>query len=77
VHHIQQLRKDRGLDVSDRITLYVDGAPELQQVLAAHRDYIMAETLSTSIQTNAAGLAGVKDVKLDGIVARVAVERVT
>jgi isoleucyl-tRNA synthetase len=73
VHHIQQLRKDSGLEVSDRITLYLDGNHELDAAVAAHRDYIMAETLSTAISRTER--PGAREVKVDGLTARIAVER--
>jgi isoleucyl-tRNA synthetase len=75
VHHIQQLRKEAGLDVSDRIVLYVDGDEALQPVLDAHGAYLMAETLSTGIRRGAAGRDGAKDVAVDGLKATVALER--
>ncbi|MDR7543290.1 MAG: isoleucine--tRNA ligase [Armatimonadota bacterium] len=75
VHHIQQLRKERGLEVSDRITLYLAGDSQLELVLQAHRDYIMAETLATAILPGATGLAGAKQVRMDGLVATVAIAR--
>ncbi|MDR7522206.1 MAG: isoleucine--tRNA ligase [Armatimonadota bacterium] len=73
VHHIQQLRKERGLDVSDRITLYLDSDQDLHAILAAHRAYIMAETLSVAIVTDARAREGAREVRLDGLVARIAV----
>ncbi|MDR7420596.1 MAG: isoleucine--tRNA ligase [Armatimonadota bacterium] len=75
VHHVQQLRKDSGLDVSDRITLYLAGDQGLDQVLDVHRDYIMAETLSTAIERDLGGRSGAREVKVDSLVARVALER--
>jgi isoleucyl-tRNA synthetase len=75
VHHIQQMRKALGLDVSDRIVLYLDGDEALQPILDAHGAYLMAETLSTGIRRGAAGRGGARDVALDGMKAIVAVER--
>jgi isoleucyl-tRNA synthetase len=76
VHHIQQLRKDGGLAVSDRIVLHLQGDAGLEEVLRAHRDYIMAETLSTAIRVNDEDPHDHKEVQIDGLRARVAVERV-
>ena len=75
VHHIQQLRKDLGLEVSDRIVLYLDGDEALQPVLDAHGAYLMAETLSTGIRRGAPGRQGAKEVAVDGMKATVALER--
>ena len=45
VNRIQNLRKDSGLEVSDRIALWLSGAPEALAAVAANRDYVTAETL--------------------------------
>jgi isoleucyl-tRNA synthetase len=75
VHHIQQLRKERGLEVSDRIRLYLAGDAGLDAVLAGHQEYILAETLSTAVVRDPPAMLEGKEVRLDGLVARVAVER--
>jgi isoleucyl-tRNA synthetase len=45
VNRIQNLRKDSGLDITDRIALWISGAPEALEAVDAHRDYVAAETL--------------------------------
>ncbi len=46
VRHVQQARKDAGLEMEDRIVLYLHTeAPALPQAIAAHRDYLGSETL--------------------------------
>jgi isoleucyl-tRNA synthetase len=47
VRAIQDLRKDADLEFSDRITLGIRGADD---VIAVHREYIMNETLATSLE---------------------------
>ena len=47
VRTVQDARKQAGLDVSDRITLRIDGTPEVAAALDAHRGYVMDETLAT------------------------------
>ena len=51
VRSIQDARKQAGLEVSDRIVLGVSGSAGIEKALAAHRDYIMTETLATDWQT--------------------------
>ena len=46
VRTVQEARKQAGLDVSDRITLRIEGTPEVAAALDAHRDYVMEETLA-------------------------------
>jgi len=47
VRSVQDARKQAGLEVSDRISLGVSGSEGVERALAAHRDYIMTETLAT------------------------------
>ncbi len=49
VHRIQNLRRDAGFDISNRITTYWQGDDDLRRVLTAHADYIQTETLSLSL----------------------------
>jgi isoleucyl-tRNA synthetase len=47
VRQVQELRREAGLSVSDRIRLSVQGADD---VLAVHKDYLLTETLSVGIE---------------------------
>jgi len=52
VRLVQQLRKDAGLEMSDRIELYLGTpSPELQAAIDEHREAIAAETLATKWAT--------------------------
>jgi isoleucyl-tRNA synthetase len=53
VHKIQNARKDAGFEVSDRIVVGVEGAPEVWAAVEKHADYIKVETLSMSITNGA------------------------
>ncbi len=46
VRTVQDARKQAGLEVSDRIWLSVEGNDVVRAALAAHRDYLMEETLA-------------------------------
>ena len=50
IRHIQQARKDAGLDVSDRIELNLGLAEAGLKALEPHQDLIMRETLATNLQ---------------------------
>jgi len=39
------MRKEAGLQITDRITLYYDGDPALAEVLRIHGDYVLREVL--------------------------------
>jgi isoleucyl-tRNA synthetase len=51
VHHIQNLRKQTGLDITDRIhvQLSAESAP-LREALQLHEDYLRRETLATHVE---------------------------
>ncbi|NPV56796.1 MAG: isoleucine--tRNA ligase [Anaerolineae bacterium] len=48
IRRVQDLRKQAGLDIADRIHLVYQASPALMQAIARHRDYIMTETLALS-----------------------------
>ena len=49
VSRIQNLRKDAGFDVSDRIAIGVQGAAELESATSTHLDYVSGETLAETV----------------------------
>jgi len=49
VRGVQNLRKESGLEVTDRIILAVGGNPELDKALQAFRPFVAGETLADSI----------------------------
>jgi isoleucyl-tRNA synthetase len=52
VRSIQDARKQAGLEVSDRIVLGVSGSAAIENALARHRNYVMAETLAVEWSTD-------------------------
>jgi isoleucyl-tRNA synthetase len=52
VRRIQQLRKDAGLEISDRITLYVSDSPLTAGLLTVYGDYVQEETLTVELVRN-------------------------
>jgi isoleucyl-tRNA synthetase len=49
VRRVQDLRKTAGLDVADRIKVYVTATPGLKEAIEANRDYVTAETLTVEL----------------------------
>lgn len=49
VRRVQQLRKDSGLEISDRINLTVSDLPLMNDLILNHRSYIAAETLALEL----------------------------
>ncbi|MBK9291779.1 MAG: isoleucine--tRNA ligase [Bacteroidetes bacterium] len=77
VNRVQNLRKDRGFDVTDHIILKVDGSEELSEAVKECATYISTETLS-EIRWET-GLAGdeVFDTELtDEVSARIHVQKI-
>jgi isoleucyl-tRNA synthetase len=50
VRGVQNLRKETGLEVTDRITLSLYGSDRLKAAWEAFGDYVAAETLATSVE---------------------------
>jgi len=49
VRMIQQARKDAGLNVSDRIELYLGASEQVTRAVAVHREYVMEQTLAVEM----------------------------
>ena len=49
VHLVQSMRRSAGFEISDHITTYYQGDEELDEVLAAHGDCFVQETLSKEV----------------------------
>jgi len=49
VRRLQDMRREAGFDLSDRITTWYEGSPEVARVIRAHAAYIQGETLSTEL----------------------------
>ena len=67
VHRIQNMRREAGFEISDRITTYWQGDDDIRRVMNPHADYIAAETLSLSLEDSAPhGDAHREDSAIDG-----------
>ncbi|HXK33749.1 MAG TPA: DUF5915 domain-containing protein, partial [Dehalococcoidia bacterium] len=53
VHRIQNLRKDAGFEIADRIRTYYAGDGEIAAVMQRYGDYIRQETLSVDLSPDA------------------------
>jgi isoleucyl-tRNA synthetase len=68
IRFIQAARKKAGLQVDDRISLYLYSSDkQLQKAIEAHQETIAAETLAANIQAAPAGLEHSEDVVVDGL----------
>jgi len=71
VHQVQTLRKEGDLAVDRRIVLHYEGP--LEDVLRAHRDYIMRETLAAEIRSGLPASVAAREVRLDGVPVRLGI----
>jgi len=60
VHYVQRLRKQRGLDVADRIAVRYRAPESVRRALQKHADYVQAETLCLQLVVDE-GLRGEED----------------
>ncbi|TCO74539.1 isoleucine--tRNA ligase [Marinisporobacter balticus] len=51
ISKVQQMRKNNGYEMMDRIRIYFDGDEEITKAVSTHKDYIMQETLGESIES--------------------------
>jgi isoleucyl-tRNA synthetase len=49
IRRVQDLRKQAGLEISDRIRLYASASPVLAEAIQEHRVFIQGETLATEL----------------------------
>lgn len=49
INRVQNLRKDSGLEVTDRIRLTIDTSAEIRQAIAQNQDYVSNEVLASEI----------------------------
>jgi len=73
VHHIQNMRRDADLDVTQRIVVQYDGSEELQKAVLKHSGYISTETLASSITLNIQ-MTGSTDLKIGDQVGRITLQ---
>ena len=50
IRQVQNLRKDSGLKVEDRIEIGILGPQDLQNAVRAHKSYFMTEVLGVKLQ---------------------------
>ncbi len=70
VNRIQQLRRDAGLEITDRIALAVGGTEPIRAAATSHRDFIGGEVLAVDVEIGEAvpgdDFPHVREVDIDG-----------
>ncbi|MEX0761131.1 MAG: isoleucine--tRNA ligase [Dehalococcoidia bacterium] len=76
VHLVQNLRKSAGLEISDRISLYVDAPETVSGALGAHEEYVRQETLAERLEFSVSPEGAAAEThELDGDKVTVALEK--
>jgi isoleucyl-tRNA synthetase len=75
VNRIQKLRKDKDFQVTDRIRVQFEAAPELSQVLKAHTKYISDEVLAEAFQPGQSPAWDLSE-EIDGLSLKLSVAKV-
>jgi isoleucyl-tRNA synthetase len=77
VHRIQNLRKDAGFEIADRIRTYYAGDGALREAMQRFGDYVRQETLSVELsESPPPAAAHAESASIDGREVTLAVERV-
>ena len=81
VNRIQRLRKDSGLDISDRIELAIGGADDIQEAADQHEEFIRGETLALTVTISPhmqeSDFPHVQEVDIDGTPALIGLRSVS
>lgn len=79
VNRIQRLRKDAGLEITDRIRIGVQGSDEVRDAVRSFRDFIARETLALEVSGGSDEGGGdyetVREDEIDGAPVRLALSR--
>ncbi|MCY4616623.1 MAG: DUF5915 domain-containing protein, partial [Chloroflexi bacterium] len=73
VRRLQDLRREAGLDITDRIHVRYEGGEDLRAVLDTHGEYVSGETLALSLEPldgDAPDSAASTETSIEGIAVR-------
>ena len=76
VNRIQNIRKDNGYDVTDKILVYIEDHEFVREAVKRHAGYIGSQTLATEVSlTNDFSDENIREVEIDEVVVKMKVER--
>ena len=76
IRSIQNLRKDSGLEIEDRIEIGLEGFDQLSDILKVHKNYIMSEVLGKKIDLSVEGYSFIELVKINGLSLRIGISKI-
>jgi isoleucyl-tRNA synthetase len=75
VNRIQNIRKENGFDVTDKITVLIEDNIAVNEAVSRHSAYIASQTLATTVDLSSSFTADAKDVEIDTVVVKVEVRK--
>ena len=66
IRHVQNFRKESGLDISDRISISISSNKDLDAAIENHKKYFMNEVLGVNIRLDGYRLDFSKDIQIAG-----------
>jgi isoleucyl-tRNA synthetase len=76
VNRIQNIRKENGFDVTDKITVLIEDHEFVREAVKRHAAYIASQTLATTVDlTNSFTGNNIREVEIDEVVVKVSVTK--
>jgi len=75
INRIQNFRKEQGLDVTDKIIIYLKKNKLLEDVLKQHKEFVMSETLSKKIIISDKNINGT-ELNFEGVESEILIEKI-
>ncbi|MBN8705112.1 MAG: isoleucine--tRNA ligase [Bacteroidetes bacterium] len=76
VNRVQNLRKESGFEVTDRIQIFVEATPRLEAALKIMKDYIMRETLAVEVLGAESQQEALKELQLNDESCKLALRKI-
>ena len=80
MNRVQRLRKDAGLEITDRIELGIAGESGLQDATTLHREFISGETLALNLvvdrEIDGEKFAHLREVEIDDMLVQIGLSMV-
>lgn len=76
VSKVQNIRKEREMDVNDRIKIYYKAESELESVITKQKNYIAEQTMAENIEAGTNGkVNGFEEISINGRTCSIAIEK--
>lgn len=75
VRMLNDLRKDEGFEIADRVLVHLRGTQQVRDALSQHRSWIAAEILATSLEDLDEDMSGMIEREVDGSAVQVIIAR--